>query len=84
MRGEWRKGRSGKLRRRSRRIFDSSMSHALSCGGDIYGLHCVRRVLSIILEISVGQCNIARNFDVHIKSSRCTSSNTPAKSCILI
>lgn len=31
MRREWRKERSGKLRGKSRRIFDPSVSHALSC-----------------------------------------------------
>lgn len=74
MRREWRKGRSERLRGRWRRIFDSSASHALPCSGDMYGLHGVRKVLSIILEISVGQCNKRADLNVHIMSSRCTSS----------
>lgn len=52
MRREWRKERSGKLRGKSRRIFDPFVSHALSCRGDMYGLHGVQRLLNIILEIS--------------------------------
>lgn len=67
MRREWRKERSGKLRGKSRRIFDPSVSHALSYRGDMYGLHGVQRLLSIILEISVDQCNFAHSFECAYK-----------------